>query len=887
MTRRRRSFFVLLLVSVLIGASLAVLDRRETTLGLDLQGGVQLVYEAEPTAQQPTVTPEALQRAMDIMRERVDALGVSEPELLQSGGNQIEVDLPGVGNAERAAQQVGTTAQLSFYDWEANLLGQDCRADADENADQKRPITGFFQAVRQASHCEPQRDGDNSAADRPRFYAFDRDSKRALNKGQPSDTREAALEDLDVAEREHAEVVEVPEGILVVRDQKPRADAPDPDRFWVLQDDPALSGTDIRNPEQHFDEQAGNEPIVRFEFTDRGREAFQEITRAIAQRGRDNAFKGAPVPQHFAIVLDDELVSAPSIDYVEYPDGIDGGTGAAISGSFTIDSAQDLAEILKIGALPVRLELVSRSQVSATLGRQALDQGLIAGVAGFALVAIFLLVFYRVLGAVAVLALGIYALYLFALIKLIPVTLTLPGIAGLILTIGVAADANIVVFERVKEELRHGRSISAGIAAGYKKGFATIVDANVVTLLVAFILFILATAGVKGFAFVLGVGTMVSLFTAVLATQAILLTTRGSRLLQRPSALGVGKQHKPITFDFVGSSKWFFSMSGVILLVCALALGSKGLEFGIDLESGTRVTAALEKPATVEQVRDVVAPAGFGDAKIQTISNQELGPNVVQIAAEESGRTNEVTQALGDSFGIRGEPEVTEIGPTFGKTVAKSALVAVIASLSVIAIYIALRFEWKFAVPVLIALMHDVLITAGVYALVGREVTTSTVAALLTILGFSLYDTIIVFDRIRENVPRMPSMAFSQIVNRSMSEVIVRSLATSFCTVLPVVMLFLFGGDTLKDFAFALIIGTLSGAYSSVFIASPVLVQWKEREPVYRTRRARIREQLGHVPAYAVATAGVSIQPQDPAVRRPAGGRRARGSAAGGTGKRE
>ena len=193
--------------------------------------------------------------------------------------------------------------------------------------------------------------------------------------------------------------------------------------------------------------------------------------------------------------------------------------------------------------------------------------------------------------------------------------MTLPGIAGLILTIGVAADANIVVFERVKEEIRHGRSISAGIAQGYKKGFATIVDANVVTLLVAFILFILATANVKGFAFVLFIGTMVSLFTAVLATQAILLTMRGSRLLRRPSALGVGKQRKPITFDFVGSSRWFFSMSGVILLVCALAIGARGLNFGIDFESGTRITAALEKPATVEQLRDVIAPAGFGDAE--------------------------------------------------------------------------------------------------------------------------------------------------------------------------------------------------------------------------------------------------------------------------------
>ncbi len=248
-----------------------------------------------------------------------------------------------------------------------------------------------------------------------------------------------------------------------------RADAPDPDRFWVVQDNPALSGTDIRNPEQNFDQQFGNQPVVRFKFTDRGREAFQEITRAIAQRGRDNAFR-APDPQHFAIVLDDELVSAPSIDYVEYPDGIDGRTGAEISGSFTIDSAQDLAEILKIGALPVRLELVSRSQVSASLGQQALDRGLLAGLAGFAIVVLFLLVFYRVLGVIASVAMGIYGLYLYAIVELIPIVLTLPGIAGMILTLGVAADANIVIFERVKEEIRAGRSVGAAISAGYKKG---------------------------------------------------------------------------------------------------------------------------------------------------------------------------------------------------------------------------------------------------------------------------------------------------------------------------------------------------------------------------------------------------------------------------------
>jgi SecD/SecF fusion protein len=263
----------------------------------------------------------------------------------------------------------------------------------------------------------------------------------------------------------------------------------------------------------------------------------------------------------------------------------------------------------------------------------------------------------------------------------------------------------------------------------------------------------------------------------------------------------------------------------------------------------------------------VIAPQGLGDAKIQTISNDRLGPNAIQITTKSLGKNgiDGVEHALDTRFGIRGTPNEEQIGATFGQSVAKSALIAIVASLIVITIYIALRFEWKFAVPVLIALMHDVLIVSGVYALVGREVTTSTVAALLTILGYSLYDTIIVFDRVRENIPRMPSAAFSQIVNRSMSEVITRSLATSFCTLLPVLALLLFGGATLKDFAFALLVGIASGTYSSIFIASPVLTHWKERESVYRTREIRIRRDLGEVPAYATTAQGgpVDVAPAE------------------------
>ena len=875
MSERRRSLFVLLLVLGLIAGSVFAVSQRETKLCLDLQGGVQLVYQGEPTAQQPTVTQESLQNSLDIMRERVDAFGVSEPELLLSGRNQIEVNLPGVDNAERAAQQVGSTAQLFFYDWERNILDESCKANPDENASQKSPITGFYNAVKQASKCDPQPDKNNNAADAPRFYAFDKTSKKAHDNGQPSDSKEAALEDLTPEQRKNAEVLEVPEGILVVRNQKADANAPDPDAWWVITDNPALSGTDIKDPKQSFDQQSGNQPIVQFNLTKKGREAFHNITREIAQRGQDNSLPGdnpIDASQHFAIVLDNELISAPYINYRELPDGIDGSNGAQISGSFTIDSAQDLAKILEIGALPIRLELISRSQVSATLGAEALDQGLVAGAAGFIVVALFLLIFYRVLGVIAVAAMAVYGLYFFALVKLVPIVLTLPGIAGLILTLGVAADANIVIFERVKEEIRAGSSVGQAISAGYKKGLTAILDANIVTFLVAFILFILSTAGVKGFALTLGVGVMMSLFTAVLATQAMLYSMRGTRVLRSRAALGA-RDSKPIRFDFIGRSKWFFSMSGVILLVCALAMAIQGLNFGIEFEGGTRIVAPLSKPATPDEVRAAIAPQGLADAEIQTVKNQDLGDNVVQISAHELGKdgVDGVERALDSKFGLADNTSTQEIGASFGETVADNAIKAIIASLIIISIYITLRFQWKFAVPVMIALMHDVLITGGVYALVGREVTASTVAALLTILGFSLYDTIVVFDRVRENIPRMPNAAFSQIYNRSMSEVIVRSLATSFCAALPILAILIFGGETLQDFAFALLIGTLSGTYSSVFIAGPVLTHWKEREPVYRARESRIRSQFdGEVPAYAVAVAGapVDVAPRDRKHRR-------------------
>src|SRR3954453_15181840 len=539
MTDRRRNLFVLLLVFGLLAGSLFVIATKPTRLGLDLRGGVSLIYQAKPT-KQSTVNSDAIQRTLDIMRERVDQLGVAEPEIQRSGSDQIDVSLPDVQNADEAANQVGTTAQMYFYDWEPNVLDANCKpAPADANvtggsaAGSGAGAVDYFTAVTRASTC-PERNFPQATTN-GLFYLVDTKAKKVL--AGPDETRKDLTQEIQnkgIKPGPNQKVVEVKPGTIVVRAEAPDAKAKS-NVYYVMQDRPALSGTDIKNPEQNVDNGPGGsgQPDVTFDFTDRGRTQWQKTTREIAHRGQSSFIGGDPQNafQHFAIVLDNELISVPFIDFQQNPEGIDGRQGSQISGGFTIASAQRLSNLLKTGALPIRLQLISSSQVSATLGRQALNQGLVAGVAGFAIVALFLLVFYRVLGVIAVGALLVYAAFFYALIKLIPITMTLPGIAGLILTIGVAAGANIVIFERVKEEIRGGRSVAAGIAAGYKKGLSAIIDANVVTFMVAFILFVLATAGVKGFAFVLGIGTLVSFLTAVLLTQAVLGTMSRSRMI--------------------------------------------------------------------------------------------------------------------------------------------------------------------------------------------------------------------------------------------------------------------------------------------------------------------------------------------------------------------
>ncbi len=847
----RRNLAILLALCVAVGAVVGLALFREPTLGLDLQGGLEVVLEAEPTRGQE-LSDDDLDDSIEIMRERVDRIGVGEPNIVRQGDNQIVIQLPGVTDASRAAELVGQTAQLEFYDLEADVSGPSVDAQGFPVAnDRLLPLLSS-----QSARLE--------TVDAKEWYLYSED--RTLLAG-PVSTQEELLTDLALDEApEGATFYGLPEDRIILTCGPGAvvcpgvAEAPPTRTYYYLfkfqPDDidnpiPELTGADLERGGTRADFGQANQPIVTLEFTDRGGDKFHDITRELAQRGqfRTNQFNSeVPILQHFAIVLDGEIRSFPTIDFNENPDGIAGGR-AQITGLDSFDEAENLELVLRSGALPVEFVQLERSEVSATLGQDSLDEAVIALVAGFAAVALFLLVVYRLLGLVALIGLSVYGILLYGAIVLIDVTLTLPGFAGLVLSIGVATDANIVIFERIKEEVRAGKTVRAAITAGYRKGFRTIVDANVVTMITAFVIFLVAIGGVKGFALMLLLGTAISMFTAIVATRALLGVLGGFRWFDNPRLMGAKAGRIPAwqKIDFVGKRRLWFALSAVILTVGFVALGIRGLNLGIEFDGGTQVTFKTEEAFLVEDVRADTAEIVGANAVIQGRGEEAAGGftefrirTETLEGVEQDALTNTLTTEFSaDAIGV------TTVSGSFSSQILRNAIIAVGVSLLLIVIYITVRFQWKFAVPVVVALLHDVLVAVGLYALTGREVTAATVAAILTILGYSVYDTIIIFDRVRENMNVMRKSSFAAITNQSLWEVLRRSLATTFTTLLPITALLLFGGDTLKDFAFALLVGILAGSYSSIFVAAPLLSWFKEREPEWLKRKgAGLQEKL-------------------------------------------
>jgi SecD/SecF fusion protein len=821
----RRPLLLLALVLGLVAASAVAIALRPAVLGLDLQGGVEVVLQGQPT-EESQVTEEAIERSVEIIRSRVDSFGVAEPEIQTQGSDQIVVALPGAENPDQVVADLIQPAQLQFIAFQRNVVDE-------------AGTTSLWDAVQLAQRTTPA-----SPRGEPTFYAFDEDD-RPVDGVSPTTERAALLDSFPGNELPPGVRIEqVPRGLFIAYEEAPRLqtrDAGTQRTYFVFQNDPALRGADVTEASTTIQTGSlgGRQRVVTLQFTDAGRQKFSDVTRQLAQDGRL-----ATELQAFAIILDGRIVSRPTIDYERLPTGIDGRNGAIIEGDFSQGEAETLAKQINSGALPIQLEVISQKQVGATLGKESLRQGLIAGVAGLVLVILFLIAYYRFLGVVAAFGLLIYGVLLYAVTVLVPITLTLPGIAGIILTIGVASDANIVIFERVREEARAGKPPRAAILAGYRKGISAIIDANVVTLATAVILFLFSTSGVKGFAFTLGIGVVLSLFTAVVATRAVFAVLAETRVLRDERYMGLQQREIRWKMDVVRRWRLWLAISFVPVALGAVYIGFNGLNLGLDFESGTRITTSFERQPTEGEVREVFAAAGHPDAKIQTTSETVDGREVLgfqmQTETLSEPERRELQRDLDARFGVVEETiQVEVVGPTFGEQIIRNAIWAILLSFAVITAYLTIRFEYKLALIALLTVIQNVALSVAIYSVTGREVTSATVAALLTILGYSLYDVVIVFDRIRENVPILRKSTYRQVVNTSLHEVLTRTLITQISTLIPLLALYFFGGETLTDFAFALIVGILTGGLSSIGIAAPLAALWKEREPENRRRTVK------------------------------------------------
>lgn len=737
--------YVLLLIALLTVGSGYVVYKKPFKRGLDIAGGIRLVLEAKPTTEIPRITTEHQRSLMDIIRRRVDALGVTEPIIQAKGTNQIVVEIPDIQKEEEALRMLKSTAMVEFR------YLQDVQSQNNPTAPYKMEVI--------------RKEGKEEVV----FY------------------------DLKGNEVPHSKVLENAPIVLTGKDLNPR-------RRAMAQMGPT------------------NQPEVVFSLNPEGQKKFA-------------AFTAGHVGDLLAIVLDGKVISAPVIKQHIYTEGV------TIEGGFRdLKEAQQLAELINAGALPVPLEIASIEKVGPTLGQDSLQRSLRAGVIGLILVMVFMLGYYLLPGLIADIALLLYTLFMLAIFKGIPVTLTLPGIAALIITIGMAVDANILIFERLKEELRAGKTLRSAIDAGFHRAFTAIFDCNTTTIISAIVLYAIGTGPIKGFALVLGIGTLLSFFTAITVSRTLLILVENLFPSARNIKLyGVFSWTRGVSFQFVKHWKRWFAISLAVIIpgIIFYAPPIKGLRKGIDFTGGSLITLQFDQPVSLPDVRNTLSTTGFPDAFVQTSRDNKQLYIRLKEATVEARKT--IEQALGEKFGKFEELSVDTIGPTISRELTQKAFWGVFIASILILLYLSFRFnEVKYGAGAVIATLHDVLVMFGSFAILGKlkgmEIDSLFVTAVLTMIGFSVHDTIVVFDRIRENWRlRMRGESYGEIVDKSINQTLVRSINTSLTVLLVLLALLFFGGPTIKHFIIALLIGTITGTYSSIFNAAPIVYLWTTR----------------------------------------------------------
>jgi protein-export membrane protein SecD/preprotein translocase SecF subunit len=732
MVKRGRivAFFilVLLLAGTMGGTTKNIVDNIK--LGLDLQGGFEVLYEVLPLEDGDKITSDTVANTADALEKRINVLGVSEPNIQIEDGNRIRVQLAGVEDQNEAREILSTQANLTFRDTndKVRLDGADLKADSAKQSysQTNAPIVSL------------------ELKDREKFYEL---------------TKELSAKPY-------------PENVLVI---------------WL-------------------DYEKGD--------------SYQ------AEVQKENP----------------KFLSAPKVD-----EPINS-TEVQITGDFTVERAKNLASLLNAGALPVKLDEIYSTSVGAQFGQQALDKTVFAGIIGIAIIFLFMIAYYRFPGFIATITLSAYIYIVLLIFDLMNAVLTLPGIAALILGVGMAVDANIITYERIKEEMRVGKPIRSAFQAGNKSSFLTILDANVTTILAATVLFLYGESSVKGFATMLIVSILTSFITAVWGSRLLLGLWVNSRFFnKKPGWFGVKKSEikdlaenfdtldlptKFDRFDFAKHRRKFFAFSAIILTAGIIVLAVFRLNLGIDFTSGTRMQVLAEKSITTEEIQENLEDVNLESNDV-VISGDDQNIAVVRYSEDlDKEEIAKLKTQFKKEYGA--EPSISTVSPVVGKELAKNAMTALAIAAVGIIIYVSLRFEWRMAVASVIALLHDAFFIIAFFSLTRLEVDITFIAAVLTVVGYSINDTIVTFDRIRENLHKKRRLKtvedIEEVVNKSLRQTMGRSVNTIITVVFTVIALLIFGSESILNFSIALLVGLIAGTYSSVFIATQLWLVMKKKE---------------------------------------------------------
>jgi SecD/SecF fusion protein len=835
---------------------------------------------------------EAVSRTMDILRTRIDLFGVTQPTIRVEGSQRITMELPGVDDPNRVITLIKQSAELEF--WEtytaSEVLGQyftDVNEvlvdklgldEKSEEGDEESAASILTSNEEEDASIESSEEDavaaltSSDSASNPAIDSMATDSpeidpvEALTGEGEGGDSIPDSVKALE-AQKEFAAKnpiykylspsVDQTNGQIVDGPVIGRAMENEMDRISKYLNYPEvkavlpadlefkwgakeiqegsrvynlyavkkvrgkapLDGSVIADAVQSYDQFSG-EPQVTMKMNPTGARTWKALTEA-------------NIEKFIAISLDGRIYSAPQVNQV-IPNG-----SSVISGSFTIEEAKDLSSVLKAGKLPITVDIAEQETVGPTLGAKNVSNGLNSLIAGFLLVLGFMAFYYRKGGWVANIALLANLFFIIGILASLKASLTLPGMAGIVLTIGMSVDANVLIFERIREELNLGKSLKQAIGDGYKNAYSSIIDANLTTFLTGVILLLFGKGPISGFAVILVIGILTSLFSAIFLTRLIM-----TWMLDKEQSISFGsaatsKAFSKMNWDFIGKRKIAYTVSSIIIVAGLASLFTQGLNLSVDFEGGRSYVVQFEENVAQDDVRGVLTDAfettpevkTFGsDSKLKITTKYRIDDNSEEVDQEvEEALANALTAKFGESsFDVE---KSQKVGPTFARDIEISAIWSIVVGLVAIFLYIIARFrKWQYGLGALLALIHDVLFVIGLFSLLWKivpfnlEVDQAFIAAILTVVGYSINDTVVVFDRIRESLNLHTKSPLKSTINDALNKTVSRTMITSVTTLLVILILFIFGGETIRGFSFALLLGVLVGTYSSLFIATPVVV---------------------------------------------------------------